>query len=245
MKKIFLSPHLDDAVYSCGGLIREVVENGDAVSIWTVFSGDPPSESLSPFARSLHERWGSIANPSQARRLEDVKACEILGCTYLHLNYLDCIYRTFADGVTFRIKEEQDLFTPIQITDEPLLIEITSELDEILPRDCELVVPLSVGGHIDHHIVRAAAECLSFPLSYYAEFPYAAMPEAAISSLIPGSALEKFQGISKSALKYWQDAVGAYQSQISTFWGSENEMREKVRDFSLSQMASRLWKSAN
>ncbi len=55
---IYLSPHLDDAVYSCGGRIWQDVRRGDTVEIWTIFAGDPAGE-LSRFARELHACWGS------------------------------------------------------------------------------------------------------------------------------------------------------------------------------------------
>jgi len=39
MRWIYLSPHFDDAVLSCGGLIFDQTCGGTAVEIWTVFAG--------------------------------------------------------------------------------------------------------------------------------------------------------------------------------------------------------------
>ena len=73
---IFLSPHLDDAVLSCGGMIYQLAQAGQAVQVITIFAGDPPPGLLSPFAQSLHDRWqaGSVA-----RRSEDIEALTLLG----------------------------------------------------------------------------------------------------------------------------------------------------------------------
>ncbi|MHA1303522.1 MAG: PIG-L deacetylase family protein [Candidatus Heimdallarchaeaceae archaeon] len=41
MDHIFLSPHLDDAVASCGGLIAKLVEQGNKVIVATFFTKSP------------------------------------------------------------------------------------------------------------------------------------------------------------------------------------------------------------
>ena len=53
---VYLSPHLDDAVLSCGGMIHRQAQAGERVVVVTVCAGDPPPGPLSDFARSLHER---------------------------------------------------------------------------------------------------------------------------------------------------------------------------------------------
>jgi len=73
---IFLSPHLGDAVLSCGGMIYQLAQAGQAVQVITILAGDPSPAPLSPFAQSLRDRWQ--ADPA-ARRGEDVKALTLLG----------------------------------------------------------------------------------------------------------------------------------------------------------------------
>ncbi len=68
MRWIYISPHLDDAVLSCGGLIREQTSTKTQVEIWTVFSGDPPAGSLSAFANFQHTQWGLGVEASSLRR---------------------------------------------------------------------------------------------------------------------------------------------------------------------------------
>ena len=42
MHWIYLSPHFDDAVLSCGGMIWEQVHSGETVEIWTLCAGQIP-----------------------------------------------------------------------------------------------------------------------------------------------------------------------------------------------------------
>jgi len=55
---LFLSPHLDDAVYSCGGTIHQLTSQGTPVQILTFMAGDPPTPLPdTPITRDLHRRW--------------------------------------------------------------------------------------------------------------------------------------------------------------------------------------------
>ena len=77
MHWIYLSPHFDDIALSCGGLVWHQVQAGDVVEIWTVCAAAPdPSQPFSPFAQSLHARWGTGPASVAARRAEDIASCQ-------------------------------------------------------------------------------------------------------------------------------------------------------------------------
>ena len=73
MRWIYLSPHLDDIVLSCGGMVWQQVQAGDVVEIWTIFSGDAPPGPLAGFAQELHARWQTGPEASAVRRAERQK----------------------------------------------------------------------------------------------------------------------------------------------------------------------------
>ncbi len=95
---IYISPHLDDAILSCGSLIWHQVQQGDFVAIWTVCASESPYSQLSPYAQTLHDRWQTGTDTVALRRKEDAAACQVIGADYSHLPYFDCIYRRLPDG---------------------------------------------------------------------------------------------------------------------------------------------------
>src|SRR6185369_4067513 len=122
---LFLSPHLDDAVLSCGATIHSLTRSGASVLILTVTAGQPP-ESLpeSPLVRELHERWRTGENAPAARVEEDRKAVESLGAQVYHMDVPDCIYRTVmgSDGKHMALYPDvESLFGEIHVCDEARL----------------------------------------------------------------------------------------------------------------------------
>ncbi len=65
---IFLSPHLDDAVLSCGGLLAQLTQQGQGVRVINIFAGIPPANRpLSAFARYQHRQWQKALNAQFSR----------------------------------------------------------------------------------------------------------------------------------------------------------------------------------
>lgn len=243
MKKhwIFLSPHLDDAVYSCGGLIWEQVQKGDPVEVWTIFAGDPPDDVLSPFAQGLHQRWQTGMDASVVRREEDWNACSTVGASAYHFNFLDCIYRRFPGTGEPLIRRDEDLFTPIVPEEQYLVNQLVEQFFQMVPENIQLVSPLGLGGHMDHRLVRKAAETMGMPLWYYADYPYAGSGE-----WMETSALESFEKVafkvSRNGLMQWQKAASAYQSQLNTFWKGEAELEAALEIYWQKSGGRFLWR---
>src|SRR2546425_8122209 len=81
-RHIFLSPHLDDVVYSCGGTLGVQVSTGLRPLVITVCAGVPSSNiELSSFAAEMQRDMGFRENAQTAmttRREEDARALEYL-----------------------------------------------------------------------------------------------------------------------------------------------------------------------
>ena len=246
MKWIYLSPHLDDVIYSCGGLILEQTLAGEAVEIWTICAADPPDEPLSPFAETLHQNWGLGKNAVQVRREEDRKASQVVGAVPRYFSYLDCIYRK-SDSGNYYYLSDQDLFGGLDPGEANLIITLTEELKDQLPAAARIVVPLGIGNHVDHDLTRKAASRLGIPLYYYADYPYARETEGKeILKFMGGSAEweEKIFLISEKGSQGWQEASGSYQSQNPIFWENEEALKEEILAYSSSMGGVRLWKTA-
>jgi LmbE family N-acetylglucosaminyl deacetylase len=244
-KFVYLSPHLDDAVLSCGAFLwKQVHIDRQPAEVWTIFAGDPPAGELSPFARELHARWQTDAEAPASRRAEDVAACAILGCTPMHLAYADCIYRSLPGGTSPRIEKNMDLFQYDPAKDLPLARELSEFLKSQLPADCALVVPLGVGGHIDHIVTRTAAEILERPLWYYADFPYSADCSEEIREKLPAHTIPCRFDTPSEAMTAWKQAIAAYRTQISSFWLSLEDMEQTMEEYAHTDCGKLLWQRA-
>ena len=245
MEWAFLSPHFDDAVLSCGGYIYERIQAGDQVEIWTICAGYPPPGPFSPLAEALHLRWETGGDAVAARRQEDRAACRVLGARAHPLDIPDCIYR--HDPLTGQplIKENEDLFQPLLEVEIPLVHQLANLLAAGLTEDTLLVCPLTLGNHIDHHLTRTAAEILSRPIWYYADYPYLIQGNNDLAAYIQSEWIAVEQLVSPAGLAAWQAAVAAHSSQISTFWGSLSEMRDAISDYWQNGGGSRLWGGSN
>ena len=171
---LFLSPHPDDAVLSCGGLIHQLTQKGEPVTILTVMAGDPPDPLPdTPLVRELHQRWKIGENPVAVRRQEDEAAARVLGARVEFLSIPDCIYRT-AGGVGLYPVGDDDLFGDIH-PDDPARALL---LQTPMPHSSDagrIYVPLGVGNHVDHQLVVAwALEKLGGALDtvfFYEDYP--------------------------------------------------------------------------
>lgn len=222
-------------------MLAELTVSGNVVEVWTICAGDPPPGLLSPLVQSLHKRWGMPANPMETRREEDRRSCALLGAGVRHFSIPDCIYRRNPVTGGPLIRENSELFQPLPDVEQPLAKEIQQQLENQLPPQAKVVSPLGLGGHIDHHLVRRAAEGLNKPLLYYPEYPYAVRSQDDLTRLLnpDWKSLDFF--ISIASLRKWQTAVAAHESQISTFWRSTAEMKSAIESYWRSVGGSRLW----
>jgi LmbE family N-acetylglucosaminyl deacetylase len=243
MDRIYLSPHLDDVVFSCGGLLWDQAVSGQRVSIWTICAGDAPAGPLSPFAKSLHARWQSAQDSVAQRRSEDLAACRLLNVAYRHFPIPDCIYRmNHQDGVHLYASEES-LFGPLNPSEAGLPAQVSHLLDRVLSPKVQIICPLALGGHVDHRLVRAAAVKLSRPLWYYADFPYLLEKEVRDFSVATSDLEEMFLPISARGLEVWKRAVAAYASQTSTFWPDRPALEAAIENYyARSGHGIRLWR---
>lgn len=227
MRWIYISPHLDDAVLSAGGLIFDQAHTGIRVEIWTLVCGFPPDANLSPYAQLLHSQWGftTAEEAVRLRRAEDERAASILGAKTMHFDdFPDCIYRRGENGEPLY---PLDIFVNPHPAEADLPAKMRAALTACLESEDVLACPLGIGGHADHILVRKAVEGLNRPLWYYADVPYVLNHPEALGPLTIGGQLSA-QRVSRAGLSAWGDGIAAYASQISTLFESPEKMRESV-----------------
>jgi LmbE family N-acetylglucosaminyl deacetylase len=212
MRWIYLSPHLDDAVLSAGGLLHDLTQSGTSVEIWTFMCGDPQLERCSAFADDLHKKWGfaNAAETVRARRVEDHAAASVVGAKAVHFDFLDCIYRRDQNGDWLY----SEISVPPREADADYPARIAASISARLEPDDVLVCQLAVGSHVDHVLVRRAAELLRRPLRYVVDVPYIFYKPHEFSPKAAGME-ESVQEISKPSLNRWVEAALVYQSQFA------------------------------
>jgi LmbE family N-acetylglucosaminyl deacetylase len=242
---IYLAPHLDDAVLSCGGQIVEETQRGERVLVVTLMAGNPPA-GLSGYAESLHRRWQLAKDAVAARRREDEAACALLGAATLHWPVPDCIYRTDpASGAPLYLSDE-DIFGPVQPADRPLVEALVAQL-AALPSGRRIVAPLTVGHHVDHQLTRLAADrAFGARLEFYEDFPYVQTPgslDFLHADASPGAGWESTViPVSETALRAKVDAILAYESQLSTFFTDRADLERQVFGYAASVGGERVWR---
>ena len=209
--------------------------------------GYSPEGGYSPIAQELHEISGfdSAEEVVRGRRVEDNHAAAIVGATTVHFDFLDCIYRrapsqeasgTIPDA-SFPIQEASGtngewLYSEISVPPHPadanLPRQIAATVTARLKPDDVLVCQLSVGSHVDHVLVRQAAELLGRPLVYDIDVPYIFYKAQELGPKSAGMK-ESIQSITEAGLKRWQEAFLAYKSQIPTL-GDVFDTPEKAQE---------------
>lgn len=239
MRYVYLSPHLDDAVLSAGGLIYDQTQAGMPVEIWTFMAGYPDEAELTDFARMLHRAWGtgSARQTVELRRREDEKAAAAVGARVVHFDFYDCIYRRGEDGQALYT----DIFVPPCEADAQLVEQVARTISAALRPDDVAVCQLAVGSHVDHVIVRQAAETLGRPLIYDADIPYLLNFPGQLDPKTDGMAEPSVQVVSKAGLEAWLAGISAYASQIGMLFGDLESMRKRMRDYWAERKGLRFW----
>ncbi len=248
---ILLSPHPDDVVLSCGGLIATAARRGEAVAVITLFAATPEFAPESPIVHELHRRWGDsaalkreiLSDLAAVRRAEDRRSLDALdpAIMLIHLPLADCIYRVDADGSALYATEDS-LWRPPDPAD-PAVAALSAAPE--LPPGATLYAPLAIGGHVDHRLARQAVE--RWPIRReqvrcYEDYPYVLNSGALEEAL---NSQEDWRSetilLNEAALQAKINAVAAHASQISTFWGGQPEMERAIREFALARGGERLW----
>src|SRR6267142_5698998 len=228
---LFFSPHLDDAVLSCGGIIDSLVSQNKSVRVITVFAGDSDENHHSAFARHLHAKWGSTAHLFEQRRQEDTKALNELGVRNIERwSFLEAPYRRAAHG-GYLYGSYDELRAQPAPEDRSLKETITERILTVLqelPDSSVLYFPLSLGRHVDHQLLFAIGLQLSAAgkrVRFYEDYPYAEAYDLNHRELnwLPRTVSIAF----KSKLK----AASAYATQIPGLGGSVRNFEKRLRAF--------------
>jgi len=241
MRWIYISPHYDDAVLSCGGLIWEQTKKGILVEIWTICAGDAPPGKLSMLAFACHQQWGieSAEALVAARCIENRDAAALVGAETVNFSIPDCIYRRSPTG---ELLYTEDVFVPIHPIEKDLDADISIALAPELEPDDTVVCPLAVGSHLDHVLTRLAIERLDIHNWYYADVPYLIDHPELLVPATKGLKRTRYS-IDEMGLGVWQSGIAAYATQIPMLFNSGEKMLESIRLYWENERGISLWRA--
>lgn len=229
-RHVILSPHLDDAVLSCGGSIARLTGSAQEVVVLTLFSGAvaPP---FSPFAATLHARWGDPPDAVRLRRAEDAAAVARLGACAAFEDVPDAIYRRSRDGDWLYATEEDLSVAPLADDDwiAPYLVE---RVRLMAGADSTIYGPLGIGHHPDHVLAFQVSLSLcrqGYSVVFYEDFPYASVDAAYRQRTELLSDWHSFvDPIEPQDLTAKIEASGYYRSQLAVLFNDAPSMVARI-----------------
>jgi hypothetical protein len=173
---IFLSPHLDDAILSCGELLRYLSKKNKNITVITIFT-KALRETISPQGRQFLKRCGYSSSIKLYKdfNLEDEKVLNFLKIKCIHLGYTDAAWRK-DKGRKLIYRNPNIQFSGIVSTkDKNLTQKISKDLMKHIGRlkgKKIILGPLSIGGHVDHTIIKKIIDGIKLPKLYWEDYPY-------------------------------------------------------------------------
>ncbi len=223
---LFLSPHLDDVAFSCGGAFAALAQAGWQCVLLTVFTRSVPSPTGFALACQTDKGFAPDVDYLALRRQEDAAAAQLLGATAVR--WLD-----LAEAPHRGYHSPADLFADLLPDDAasrelaPLLAVEIAALEPQL-----LFAPQGFGWHVDHRHVMQAVQTEappSLPVLWYRDTPYIIrQPGAKPAPELPADLVETVMPLSGAALAAKVAASRAYASQIGFQFGGAEQVQTKL-----------------
>ncbi len=229
---LFVSPHLDDVVFSCGGTLADLAERGWRTCMATVFTATVlPVEGFA-LACQLDKGLGPDIDYMALRRAEDRDAADILGVHDLRwLGLPEAPHRGYGSA--------SELFGPIRDDDaiwHTVALDLAALIEELRPG--QIFAPQGLGDHVDHrHVITAVQHCAGdTPVAWYRDTPYAIRNPAARAhvDLDPETAWPIAHTLGRKIR-----AACAYQTQINFQFGSPDRVEDALTSFAGSEAGER------
>ncbi len=221
-----LSPHLDDAAFSCGGTLATLANLGWRVVPATLFTRSILHPRGFALACQLDKGLDATVDYMALRRSEDVAASRALGIADpIHIPLPEAPHRGYHSA--------KALFGDILPDDDvgPLLASAIHELVEEHNPDL-ILAPQAVGGHVDHVLEVLALGDVAVPVLWWRDFPYAVRGHAPAEPFrAPMEALPEHRIVLDArACRAKEAGCLAYTSQLGFQFGGSEGLRAKLAE---------------
>ena len=163
-----LSPHLDDAAFSCGGMLAALADAGWRIVLCTVFTASVPNPTGFALACQIDKGLGPDVDYMALRQAEDAAAAAALGIEPpLWLPFQEAPHRGYDSA--------KALFAGVR-PDDAIDCALAKALHAVLSNAAPdlVLAPQAVGSHVDHiQVVRALRQVQpDAPVLLWRDFPY-------------------------------------------------------------------------
>jgi len=182
-----ISPHLDDAALSIGGLLGQITNKIVNITVFTMSSELKDSLSVKAFLKQCG--YNQAKNLYIDRISEDKAAFSKLNADSYHLGQIDALWRPLPKPnafqkllskllpeflYTYPIYRVNVVSGKVSKNDKITIENIESQIKNIAIQNKNpiLLCPIGIGKNVDHILVRDL--CLNFDLEtiYWSDFPY-------------------------------------------------------------------------
>lgn len=226
-RALALSPHLDDAAFSCGGTLHRLAQGGWDVTIATVFTGSVPDPRGFALACQTDKGLGPEVDYMALRRDEDAAAANALGIGIRHLPFREAPHRGYGSA--------PELFAETR-PDDSIVPDLSAALATLIAGTAPdlILAPQALGGHVDHvQVVRALGGLPpAAPILWWRDFPYSirsATPKEPLRTLFAALPVVTvaFDDAAQAAKRA---ACAAYTTQIGFQFGGADGLAARLAE---------------
>lgn len=218
---VFVSPHFDDVVLSCGQLMTDLAKRNKKITVINVFTkahSGPYTLSAKTFLSSSGSYTNATKLYSNRAKEDEIALSSIKVKKVINLGFTDALFRKLktTNWINKLIPETVHLYPTyrwhivknnISLKDNSVE-KITARLSRLVKKNAIIFAPLGIATHVDHVIAKEACERLGNKIVYYSEFPYNLRAE------LPKEA-KKYQLVSRRVnLSNKKSLISLYKTQF-------------------------------
>ena len=224
---LFISPHLDDAAFSCGATMARLAADGWRTILCTVFTKSVMSPKGFALACQLDKGLPPEVDYMKLRRVEDCRAARILNAAeVLHLSFAEAPHRGYESAAELFAEVKKDDAIWQSVAEHFVLLNDIHQPDLIF-------APQGLGRHVDHRqTIRAVRQSLpTEKICWYRDTPYAIRQPDEVPTDLPTADLSEIALDISPFLEPKIAACAAYGSQINFQFGGANELKTVLQNF--------------